>query len=676
MVKSMNICLVHEEYPSETNFGGIATYQKITAEEYVRQGNNVIVICRSLTDDYEYTENGVKVYRLSMENKESKLESYTLYREKVAALLLKLQSENKIDIIEVPDWGAETVLFEKDRKVPLVVRLHTPLKVWLNYNKSDFGDVTEQMLKWENDMLLKANLVTCCSQALKDIICEEFEIAEEKIIVTPNPANITNFSYDASVIKDNTIIFVGSLEERKGVLILAHAINQILSKYPEFKVQFIGKDTTRNNQNISTIQYIKNIVEDRFLQNLEFKGQLENSELNYYLNKACVGVFPSIFDNFPYTVLESMSTGLQIVGSKNSGMREMLKDEKSLYISGDSKDLADKVIDKIELAKLLPINYENIETVNREYNSDVVCGKMLKMYKETVRGYDLTVVLQTIFPNKKIDTFSRETMGVANEVYNVKTNTGEIYIIKKYTRNVNFFLSDKLYDLYEENGVGIIKPINAKAINVNDSYYNVFEYVKRDDCYYISREFLTKLLLCNRKVELEENLMRKCNFFFNTLRQIGTVEGVLDNELNVVLNTYDGIKDLDLFKESYLNHGDISSGNILASGSKMYLIDFDETLVSSMLYDFAVVIIKLCVVGNKIKKVDYEYFKEEIQKQYNYTDDDFCNAVKFYLCKILLEKFYLHHTKQIDLFSERQQSDKYEKYLKILYNFDKGEFYG
>lgn len=24
----MKICLVHEEYPEETNFGGIATYQK------------------------------------------------------------------------------------------------------------------------------------------------------------------------------------------------------------------------------------------------------------------------------------------------------------------------------------------------------------------------------------------------------------------------------------------------------------------------------------------------------------------------------------------------------------------------------------------------------------------------------------------------------------------------
>ena len=28
----MKVCLVHEEYPEETNFGGIATYQKNIAE--------------------------------------------------------------------------------------------------------------------------------------------------------------------------------------------------------------------------------------------------------------------------------------------------------------------------------------------------------------------------------------------------------------------------------------------------------------------------------------------------------------------------------------------------------------------------------------------------------------------------------------------------------------------
>ena len=72
-----------------------------------------------------------------------------------------------IDIIEVPDWGAETVLFEPYRKIPLVVRLHTPLKIWLKYNKNNFGDITDQMLIWEEKMIKNGDLITCCFKYIK-----------------------------------------------------------------------------------------------------------------------------------------------------------------------------------------------------------------------------------------------------------------------------------------------------------------------------------------------------------------------------------------------------------------------------------------------------------------------------------------------------------------------------
>ena len=46
----MKICFVHEEYPLETNFGGIATYQKIMASYYASQGDLVTVIARGNED--------------------------------------------------------------------------------------------------------------------------------------------------------------------------------------------------------------------------------------------------------------------------------------------------------------------------------------------------------------------------------------------------------------------------------------------------------------------------------------------------------------------------------------------------------------------------------------------------------------------------------------------------
>ena len=88
----MKICLVHEEYPNETNFGGIATYQKRMAEEFVRLGNEVVVIARGLSKNQHYFENGVEVYRIFNKTTDNQINDYTLYRKKVAMLLKKLQT--------------------------------------------------------------------------------------------------------------------------------------------------------------------------------------------------------------------------------------------------------------------------------------------------------------------------------------------------------------------------------------------------------------------------------------------------------------------------------------------------------------------------------------------------------------------------------------------------------
>ncbi|MCQ2749953.1 MAG: glycosyltransferase family 4 protein [Clostridia bacterium] len=99
----MNICYVHEEYPEETNFGGIATYQKSVAEEMAREGHNVIVIARGLECDKDYVENGVRVIRIFDKPTSNQIKTYESYRKKVAKKLLELQNDNLIDIIESPD---------------------------------------------------------------------------------------------------------------------------------------------------------------------------------------------------------------------------------------------------------------------------------------------------------------------------------------------------------------------------------------------------------------------------------------------------------------------------------------------------------------------------------------------------------------------------------------------
>ena len=671
----MKICFVHEEYPDETNFGGIATYQKIMAEYLASRGNTVYVIARSLRRDSEEIINGVHITRIFVDNYETK-NGAKKYRQKICDILRQMQSEEKIDIIETPDWSASTVYFEKFRKVPLVVRLHTPLKIWLKYNNNEFGVLKNQMLKWENQMLKKADVLTSCSSILKKMVISEYDISNKIINVIPNPANIVDFYCDNKIKKANNLLFVGSLEERKGVVVLAKALNLVFKERPNINIIFIGKDTVRNHKNISTKKLILDIVKKEYHDKITFLGQIANKDLNRYFNEARVAIFPSLFDNFPYVVLEAMATGIEIVGSKNSGMVDMLNNYDEIYDTGSYEDLAKKIIIQYDNSLKHPVNMKNIKRVNELYNCDLICNKMLEIYNKAIDNYNfkktLEKVLYNITSENKINKFAREKKGVSNNVYKVITTTKETYIIKRYSHNYDFSISNALYKKYIENDINIISPINSKIITINSYNYNVFRYIKSNKINnIIDINYICKLLNCNRKIESKSLLKEKCLKYYNYLKKDNTSKK-LNKEIDYVLGVFERLKDNALLNEKYLNHGDISKSNILQSKCKSYIIDFDEATVSSFLYDFAVSIIKLYTFNNRIKTKEYLYIRNYIKKCHpQYKDNDFYEMVEIYLCKILLEKFYLYRKGEINLFSKRQLKDNYKKYLKILINFEK-----
>ena len=380
----MKICLVHEEYPLETNFGGIATYQKILAEYFASCGYKVIVITRGCSDS-EYFENGVHVYRIKADNDNNSKASLKEFRRKVANLLLCFQNNNEIDIIETPDWGANTVYFEKHRKIPLVIRLHTPLKIWLQYNNNDFGKGRDLLLKWENKMLKSADLLLSCSSLLKKKMEENYNISK-KIYVLNNPFNYCSslFDYDCN----NNIIYVGSLEERKGVIVFAKALNVLLTKYPKLSVYIIGKDTTRNSMNISTKEYMLSIINKKLHDRIIFVGQIDRDKIVEYIKKSKLAVFPSLFDNFPYVVLEAMYFEKYIICSDNMGVSELVgqNEYNSLFKSGSFEDLADKLLSFYN--KKLPFtNANNRIIVEKNCDVDYIGTKTLGFYQLAIDNF-------------------------------------------------------------------------------------------------------------------------------------------------------------------------------------------------------------------------------------------------------------------------------------------------
>lgn len=661
----MKICFVHEEYPEETNFGGIATYQKIMAEYFANHGDKVTVITRG-NSDCEYYENKVHIYRISSLNDTNNLKSVQQFRRRIALVLRELQEKNEIDIIETPDWGANTIYFEKWRKVPLVVRLHTPLKVWLKYNNNDFGETKNLILKWENAMLKNADAITSCSNLLKEMVLQDYKINKD-IIVLPNPYNSRDF-YVSQPQKNKNIIYVGSLEERKGVIILAKSLNKALPKLPSnILIYFVGKDTKRNSNNISTKEYMLSLIDKKYHSRLVFTGQVENKVINKYLNQAYCAIFPSLFDNYPYTILEAMAAGKHIICSDNIGSNDLVKNNNLMFKSGNEEDLYEKIIELYQSKKAM-LNYSNINIVENECNQDTICLKARKIYKNTIDEYnhkkeeemEASEAFQKVICTEKIIEVKKTPKNLANVIFFVTTEKDK-YIVKKYNYEYNFELGKILCKIYNKNKIQGLIPTNENLISVNGNKYNVFKYIKHT-CKKCSDDFLLKLIKVKRDTNQDANILDKCMTYYMFLKGLVRRKKDTKNDELFAIKEYEQLKDLSLLQDRYINHGDLSISNILYKNDEPYIIDFDEAVVTTELYDFAVMVIK-----QKINNINHlKRLIRSLNYDNKYQESDYYNVIKFYLCKILLEKFYLYELGKIDLFDENQQRDDYRKYVKYL----------
>ncbi|MBI5234484.1 MAG: glycosyltransferase, partial [Deltaproteobacteria bacterium] len=137
----MNICFITQEYPPETNWGGIATYTQTLARQMVKMGQRVHVITLTEKDEYITDDMGVIVHRIGRKPKDpfdpknlSAPDHYILsFSRRVYEEILMVHKDEPIDIIEAPETCAQAFFAFKGLKdVKTVTRLHTPF-FWIRH---------------------------------------------------------------------------------------------------------------------------------------------------------------------------------------------------------------------------------------------------------------------------------------------------------------------------------------------------------------------------------------------------------------------------------------------------------------------------------------------------------------------------------------------------------------
>lgn len=180
------------------------------------------------------------------------------------------------------------------------------------------------------------------------------------------PTHIRRATYTDVSPQDNQLLFVGTIEPRKGLHYLLQSIEILKKQYHlDVKLFLAGKIANQEYYN-RLVAFVEN---NGLKENISFLGRVSDEQLVSCYKKAAVFVFPSLLEGYGLSLVEAMQYGLPVVAFNNSAMPYTVKDGVNGYLveNENSSAFADsiaKILQNKELREQMHKGaYKTIESV-------------------------------------------------------------------------------------------------------------------------------------------------------------------------------------------------------------------------------------------------------------------------------------------------------------------------
>lgn len=172
------------------------------------------------------------------------------------------------------------------------------------------------------------------------------------------------------------ILYVGRLEERKGLLYLLSAYKKIQGKT---RLLVVGDGSLKKEA--------QKFTRDHRLKNVHFAGIVAPEILPSYYTTADIFCSPATHgESFGIVLLEAMASGLPIVASRISGYSELLKRDEGFLVSPkDSRELAKALKTLIKDGSLRQDLGENGFKTSKKYDWEIIGSKILNSYQKILK---------------------------------------------------------------------------------------------------------------------------------------------------------------------------------------------------------------------------------------------------------------------------------------------------
>ncbi len=221
-----------------------------------------------------------------------------------------------------------------------------------------------------------SSIVVTNSNYSKNDILKFLKLSVDRIRLTYWSVDPIFFDYNKPYqLRDDRIIFVGSLEPRKNLRGLLKAFSIYKQRHPESKTRLtvVGCENPLfaavgiNRQDVGS--------------DVDFRGYISDKELAELFGSSRALVYPSFYEGFGFPPLEAMAAGTPVVTSRTSSLPEVVGDAALLVDPYSPEDIAGKIAEALRPDVAQTLIERGTRQVSR-FSWDRVGAHMLEIYSE------------------------------------------------------------------------------------------------------------------------------------------------------------------------------------------------------------------------------------------------------------------------------------------------------
>ncbi len=303
--------------------GGLNVYvQQIS--KHLSKTHNLTVVTAEKAENFK-TDN-LSFHSMDLFEPGLNIEDKEIFLQEFKETLSRAFELQNYDIIHAHYWlsGLIAKQISDELNIPYVFTAHS-LGVFLDgYNK--------ERVDCEKMVMDSSNIITASSKYESSLITNSYDIDEKSIMQIPPGIDKEIFTYDSNLERENILLSVGRIQEQKRQMEVLKFIDNFRKIDTNFLCYFVGGPSGKSGDDY--LIELKNTVKELNLDsNVEFLGNLTQTEIKILMNRSKLLIHTSQYETFGLVAIEANAMGVPVLTTNRGSLMEIIEHNNNGYIS-------------------------------------------------------------------------------------------------------------------------------------------------------------------------------------------------------------------------------------------------------------------------------------------------------------------------------------------------------